>query len=179
MNWNNCLQLDEFPNYYVNPRGQIFNSKGVEKKQSKNMNGYSVVVLYKDNKRTTKSVHRLVVNAFIPNPNNKPEVNHIDGNKNNNEISNLEWNTRRENQLHAYAHNLRKNILTPEIKKLGAKRNAELTKQAVYIPELGKTYESLNSCSKELGLPKSSISRCCNGTQKKCNEMHFEWVEVD
>ena len=54
-------------------------------------NGYLHVNLYKNSKVKTKSIHRLVAEAFIPNPNNFPEVNHFDENKINNELSNLEW----------------------------------------------------------------------------------------
>ena len=54
-------------------------------------NGYLHVNLFKDGKVKTKSIHRLVAEAFIPNPNNFPEVNHLDENKINNELSNLEW----------------------------------------------------------------------------------------
>lgn len=64
--------------------------------------GYSHVCLSKDNKKKHFAVHRLVALAFIPNPSKKPEVNHIDGNRSNNNIANLEWVTRAENELHAY-----------------------------------------------------------------------------
>lgn len=64
-------------------------------------NGYFQVALWKDNKGKLYSIHRLLAQAFIPNPLNKPQVNHIDGNKLNNSLSNLEWVTVSENSVHA------------------------------------------------------------------------------
>lgn len=76
---------------------------------------YKQVSLWKNNKGTSLYVHRLVAEAFIPNPSNKPEVNHIDGNRQNNHVSNLEWVTSKENSQHAintglqvYTHRLTK-----------------------------------------------------------------------
>ena len=63
--------------------------------------GYATVVIYVDSVRTNFFVHRLVAKQFIPNPENKPEVNHIDGNKLNNNVSNLEWVSKSENIRHA------------------------------------------------------------------------------
>ena len=74
----------------------------------KNKDGYSVVQLYKNNKRKLKLVHRLVAEAFIPNPNNYPYVNHKDGNKANNCVDNLEWCNNSMNQLHAFSKGLQK-----------------------------------------------------------------------
>lgn len=71
-----------------------------------NSHGYEVVYFYKDNINKCKKVHRLVAEAFIINQKNKPCVNHIDGNKKNNHVENLEWVTYTENMLHAYSHNL-------------------------------------------------------------------------
>jgi hypothetical protein len=70
-------------------------------------NGYISVSLHKHNKGITKLIHRLVAEAFIPNPEGKPQVNHIDGNKTNNILSNLEWNTRSENIQHAFNTSLK------------------------------------------------------------------------
>ena len=70
--------------------------------------GYLVAHLSKDNKAKNILVHRLVAESFIPNPNKYPCVNHIDGNKQNNNINNLEWCTHSENDLHAYKIGLRK-----------------------------------------------------------------------
>ena len=69
--------------------------------------GYEFALLFDGNKNRRFSVHVLVARAFIPNVENKPQVNHIDGNKLNNVVSNLEWVTASENQLHAVAHGLR------------------------------------------------------------------------
>ena len=65
-------------------------------------NGYPTVCLSKNNEKKTRQVHRLVAEAFISNTQGKTEVNHIDGNKTNNAIENLEWVTRSENESHAY-----------------------------------------------------------------------------
>lgn len=64
---------------------------------------YQIYIIREKGKKYLKMVnaHRLVATAFIPNPNNKPEINHIDGNKTNNSVSNLEWSTRKENMEHA------------------------------------------------------------------------------
>ena len=76
-------------------------------KQSINTYGYLQVCLYNNCERSVKRVHRLVAETFIPNPSNKPEVNHIDGNKTNNKIDNLEWVTSKENITHAFKIGLR------------------------------------------------------------------------
>ena len=69
--------------------------------------GYIKVSIYMDNKLHTMAVHRLVAEAFIPNPDNKPTVNHKDGNKKNNNVENLEWMTHKENIQHAIDNGLR------------------------------------------------------------------------
>ena len=76
------------------------------KTQQLSANGYLSVNLFIKQKATKMLIHRAVALAFIPNPKNKPQVNHIDGNKLNNNVSNLEWSTGSENMIHAYKNNL-------------------------------------------------------------------------
>lgn len=76
-------------------------------KQSQKKNGYFAVVLYEADNRKTISVHRLVAKTFIPNPDNKPTVNHINGVKTDNRSTNLEWCTQTENMQHAWSTGLK------------------------------------------------------------------------
>ena len=71
------------------------------RKQIISKTGYYTCMLTKNGNLKLFKVHRIVAEAFIPNPNNYPIINHIDGNKLNNNVSNLEWCTRSENQKHA------------------------------------------------------------------------------
>ena len=96
--------------------------------------GYLTVLLCKDNIGKEYRIHRLVALAFIPNPENKLEVNHIDGKKQNNCVDNLEWNTRSENIKHAFAHDLKKirNSENSHLSKLTKVQVAQIRKE--YIP---------------------------------------------
>ena len=80
----------------------------------KDKNGYHIVSLSLNGKKYTRKIHRLVALAFIPNPENKSEVNHKDGDKWNNDVSNLEWVTPLENTRHACNNNIRYSVLTEE-----------------------------------------------------------------
>ena len=70
--------------------------------QKHNWDGYLRIQLWRNNKNKYVSIHRLVAEAFIENPNTKPFINHIDGNKQNNKVDNLEWCTQKENIKHAF-----------------------------------------------------------------------------
>lgn len=86
----------------------IYAMGGLILKQRKQNSGYLIVHLYKEKTREAKTVHRLVSKAFIPNPENKPHVNHLDGDKSNNKLDNLDWCTQSENIKHAYKYGITK-----------------------------------------------------------------------
>lgn len=104
-NFEGLYDIDDIGNVYSLER------KGVQKerilKVRLNTKGYVHVALYKDNKIHTFRVHRLVAETFLPNPENKPEVNHKDCNKLNNSVENLEWVTAKQNYNHAVDNGLK------------------------------------------------------------------------
>ncbi|MGX8696911.1 MAG: HNH endonuclease [Prevotella sp.] len=117
---------------------------------------YARVRLYKKGKPKDHMVHRLVAEAFIPNPKNKPQVNHIDGNRKNNRADNLEWCTQAENNRHAIDNGLQDPSRMIEATK---KKVMQLTRSG----KLVKEWDSLTEAATTLGLQVSNISHCCNG----------------
>lgn len=99
--------------YQVSSKGRIRSfrkANGIDGKRNNpiNMNGavdsygYRVITITTNGHKTTKKLHRLVANTFIPNHKNKPQINHINGNRDDNMVSNLEWCTQSENMQHSY-----------------------------------------------------------------------------
>tara|TARA_R110000772_G_scaffold138034_1_gene246981 strand:+ start:301 stop:816 length:516 start_codon:yes stop_codon:yes gene_type:complete len=101
------MEIEDYPNYLIYPEGRIWSKprldesghlrKGKFLKQFVEKNGYHRVCLSRDKKQKRFLVHRLVAQAFIPNPDNKPEVDHINKNKSDNRLENLRWVTSLEN----------------------------------------------------------------------------------
>lgn len=99
-----------YPRNWISSGGAKRSHNGIWLKLHQDNRGYLHVRLRKDNRHKNFLVSRLVAQAFIPNPLNLPQVNHIDGNKLNNHVLNLEWCTNGENQKHAYSLGLRKRL---------------------------------------------------------------------
>ena len=113
-------QIKEYPNYSVTEDGRVISTKRVAGRSGKgistickelsilhNQTGYCMVNLTKDRQSKTRYVHRLVAQAYLENPNNLPQVNHKDGNKDNNHYTNLEWCSALYNNIHALENGLR------------------------------------------------------------------------
>jgi len=158
-------------NYLVNENGDVWSKKNnIFIKSWIGHNGYRSVSIYSDCKKKNYSLHRLVAIAFINNPENKPEVNHKDGNKLNNHVSNLEWCTMSENAIHAYRTGLLKVSekaisLTVARNKLRKGLNHKLSKQVINTVN-GKVYECISDLRKELGLSHTYVAAMLSGKKR-------------
>lgn len=163
--FGNVKSLDR---YIINKNGdkQYFPGKYLTQGIS---DSYLKVTLSKNNKQRTFRVHILVAIAFIPNPENKPEVNHIDGNKKNNKVNNLEWNTRSENELHAYRNGLAKpsNKQKQAVAKYAKENYSKKVIQYSLNGEFIKEWNSMHDVWRELGIRPSYICRCCKGLRNQ------------
>lgn len=163
-------------------RVKSLNYKGNESekilKNSKTSNGYLSVSLSKDKNRKTVKVHRLVAETFIPNLENKSQVNHIDGNKENNNIKNFEWVTDKENKNHAYKLGLiDKNILM----KCNKNKERRCTKEVLQINKENKKiinrWNSIKEASIQTNICRVSISNCINGKLKTAGGYIWESIK--
>lgn len=125
--------------------------------------GYFVVNLRKNGKGTVFQVHRLVAEAFIPNPENLPTVNHKDGEKTNNHVSNLEWASYGENNVHALKHGLRR----PR-----GNRVLQYSVDGEFLNE----YISGAQAARDLGISYGMISHCLNGRARTAGG--FVWTKM-
>lgn len=150
-------EIDGFPDYEVSNLGRVCSFKGKYPrilKPGKDSCGYPIVGICNGGKQVTKRVHRLVAKAFVPNPENKPEVNHIDENKGNNVADNLEWVTCRENINHGTG--IRRSI------EARSKAVIQYTTKGVFIGE----YPSIKEAERVTGISKSHICKVCRGKRK-------------
>jgi hypothetical protein len=152
-------------------KGKSFTSDGKLKliKPSIKRNGYVQVKLFKSGKRKYFNIHRLVAKCFIPNTENKREVNHIDGDKHNNCASNLEWVTSRENQLHAFKLGLQV-ALRGKDSPCAISIN-QYQKDGTFV----KQWESINSLKREMGFNSFGIIGCCKMRKKYKTAYGFKW----
>lgn len=151
---------------YLHGKSKKYIKKEKIKKAVITIQGYLQVGLSNNGLKHIK-VHRLVAETFIPNPNNLPQINHKDGNKQNNNVDNLEWCTCSENIIHAFKNNLKK-----------GKRDEEniLSKKVIQYNLNGekiKEWDSTMQIQRELGINNVSISQCCLNKIKKSH--NFIW----
>lgn len=128
-----------------------------------NGKGYVIVGLWKDNQQYMKQVHRLVAEAFIPNPENKPCVNHKDENPTNNKVSNLEWCS--------YEYNNNYGTKPKRISDANSYPTIQKTKEGIIVGE----YKSVTEASKQTGIDKGNISKCCKGKYHSAGGFLWEY----
>ena len=156
---------------------------GVILAQQLSKNGYLTVILHKESQYYTKQVHRLVAEAFIPNPDNLPQVNHIDTDKTNNNVENLEWMTGMDNMRHAFANGCFK---FTERQKEAVKRNLEACVKSRIKPVVAidpedltfvAVFRSTADAERIIGNKNIKVSSVVNGSRKTSGNYKWKYLE--
>lgn len=136
------------------------------------LNGYWRVKLCNGNTQKEYFLHRLIAQAFIPNPENKPEINHINGIKTDNRIENLEWVTRSENAIHATKTGLLK------YSEYRYNRTRDVNSKPVMCVETGKIYVSCTEAGKDIKTDAAHIGECISGKRNTAGGYHWKLVSI-
>lgn len=168
--------IPNFENYSVTMSGRVINNTTKKcKKPSDNHSGkgYLYVDLYNNGKRKRFYIHRLVAELYISNPDNKPYVNHIDGNPKNNKCENLEWCTALENVEHA------SKILGVMQQYNAANKNRQRAVKQIDVVtnKVIAVFESIREAERQTGINSSYISQICRGKFKQC--FGYSWCYVE
>ena len=168
----------QIPNmhYSISSEGRVRNDETNKmKSMDVTSDGYHKVDLYSNGKRTSVRVHRLVAEAFIQNPNKLPQINHIDGNKENNNVKNLEWVNNSQNMIHAY----RTGLATPHpTYGMRGHKNPNGGRKGIpiFCVETNQTFSSAAEAERITGIPYSCICDCLKGKCDHAHHLHFKYV---
>lgn len=163
--WKNAVGYDGL--YQISDLGRIKNRNGLIMKQKPSKDGYVRILLFKDKKYKAEYVHILVAKAFLDQPKFKTEVNHINANKSDNRLCNLEWVTKRENHFHAVRMGLK-----PENPVKGKSYEENPCVKPIYQYDLNgefiRKWDSRKAAALFYNCDPNSISRAMNGERKSC-----------
>lgn len=155
---------------FINVSGHHRKLKGKVIKQTPDKNGYMQVGFHSMGRVKTKKVHRLVAGLFIPNPDNKPQVNHINGIKSDNRVENLEWVTDIENKKHANETGLSRYLTGKDHRLYGT--NGNTPKKAINI-KTGKIYDTIKDAAKDYGIGYHALSKRLTGKYKNDTPIRY------
>lgn len=170
------VPIPGFEYYLASDDGRIYSIRKKKfLKQRVRNDGYNQVTLAENGKRAQCYVHRIIAISFLGKKDDL-QVNHIDENKSNNAISNLEWVTPKENILHGTG--IKRRIATHTIEKLRQSQlNAvEYRKRPVKCVETHKTFDSTADASRKMNINRSSISSALSGKYKTAGGYHWDYV---
>ena len=166
--------------YQVSNIGNIRTKKTLKNRRIAYTHGYPSIILRKNNKYRNLTIHRLVAQAFIPNPNNYNVVNHINGDKTDNRIENLEWCTHKHNTQEAYRLGLM-NISEKHIEQmrnLGIKSGKKVAQKDLQGNVI-QIFRSGNQASIQTNISQGLISQCCNKKIKMAGGYLWEYLEKE
>lgn len=166
-------RIKSLPRKIVRKNGQVAKVKETILKPGTDRYGYSFVVLCKNRTKRTTAIHRLVAAAFIPNPDNLPEIDHIDGDRANNHADNLRWNTRKQNANNPISiERYRKaGIIQKPYKQL------QIPVQQLKDGFLIGSYSSIREAERATGIAHTSISRVIRGTLNTAGGYKWKYKE--
>lgn len=163
--------------YYISSTGIVYSAKSgtlVMMSPHKTYNGYLQIGLKEKGISYKKYIHRLVAEAFIPNPENKCDVNHKNGIKTDNRVQNLEWATRSENQIHAYRVLKRQ---SPWTNKFGKDNPSSKIVLQIKDNKIIAEFYGLTEAERQTGISHQHISHCCTGKRKTTGG--YQWKYKD
>ena len=172
-------QITNYPNYLITTDGRIFNLKKMKfLKKLLNNSGYYHTCLYNKNGGKFFLVHRIMAESYLPKDNIRNYVNHIDGDKTNNLLSNLEWCTHKENIQHAWENGLSKTSETQRQNgrntiHIALKASNEAKRKKVIDLSNGKIYKCTNEAALELGYKKPTLANWLNGNRENKTTLKY------
>ena len=167
------VPIKDFPDYFVDDQGNVYSKKYhpiqnkhkilKQLKPKKDKDGYLVISMRKDKKHFFKTVHRIVAETFILNPDNKPQVNHKNGIKTDNSVANLEWVSVQENAIH----------------RVSVLKKSTKGKKVLQIKNNNVLHEfcSTKEASRYIGVCRSAISAACRGEHYTCGGYEWKYKE--
>ena len=169
------MEIKDFEDYEITETGKVWSKRNNKFLKKANNQGYLFVCLSVKGKRQIKFIHRLVAEAFIPNPEDKPCVNHIDGVKKNNRLENLEWCTYSENNKHKY------DVLGYKSSRFGkfGKNNPSSIKIKQYTMDgkYVKKWHSLADVQRDLKINIGNLNSALKGNRSSAGGFKWSYVK--